>query len=130
MKTRDVPQDKGVYGEWHGINYAVDEDGKYVLSPSAGWEPANWANHQAWELVEEEIKETLEKVRQGKLSPLAYHMARSMMDVGMVARYMGIARWRVRRHLKSRPFGKLGRNLLERYAAVLRVSAEDLVKVP
>jgi hypothetical protein len=130
MEKKDVPQDKGIYGQWHGINYAVDEDGKYVLAPSAGWEPANWANRQAWDLVEQEIAGILEKVKENKLSPLAYHMARNLMDVKMLSQYTGIARWRVKRHLKPRAFRRLNPALLERYAKVLKINVEQLMEAP
>ncbi len=130
MKEKDVPQDEGIYGRWHGINYAVDEDGKYVLTPSAGWEPANWANRQAWDLVEQELAEILDQVKQGTLSPLAYHMARSLMDVKMVSRYAGIACWRVKRHCKPRVFMRLSPALLERYANIFKITVAQLVEVP
>jgi hypothetical protein len=130
MKKNDVPQDKGIYGEWHGISYAVDEDGKYVLTPSAGWEPANWANRQAWDLLEQEIAEVLEKVKEDKLSPLAYHMARNLMDVKMLSQYAGLARWRVKRHLKPRVFRRLSPALLERYAAIFKIEVAQLMEAP
>jgi hypothetical protein len=130
MQKKDVPQDKGIYGKWHGISYAVDESGKYVLIPSAGWEPANWANRQAWDQLEQEIAEILEKVREDKLSPLAYHMARNLMDVKMLSRYTGLACWRVKRHLKSRVFRHLDPALLERYAKAFKIGTEQLMEVP
>jgi hypothetical protein len=130
MKKKDVPQDEGIYGQWHGINYAVDEDGKYALTPSAGWEPANWANRQAWELLEQEIAEVLEKVKEDKLSPLAYHMARNLMDVKMLSRYTGLACWRVKRHLRPRVFRRLKPALLERYARIFKMNAEQLTETP
>ena len=118
MKKEDVPQDEGIYGRWHGISYAVDEDGKYALIRSAGWEPANWANRQAWDLVEQEIAEVLDKVREDKLSPLAYHMTRNLMDVRLLSRHIGIARWRVKRHLRPDVFRRLDPAILERYARI------------
>jgi hypothetical protein len=130
MEKKDVPQDKGIYGQWHGISYAVDEDGKYVLTPSAGWEPANWANRQAWELLEQEIAEIIEKVKEDKLSPLAYHMARNLMDVKMLSQYTGLARWRVKRHLKPRVFRRLSPALLESYAKVFNIRIEQLMDAP
>lgn len=130
MKEKDVPQDKGIYGQWHGISYAVDEDGKYVLTPSAGWEPANWANRQTWDLLEQEIAGVLEEVKEGKLSPLAYHMARNLMDVKMLSDYTGLARWRVKRHFKPLVFRRLNPAILERYAKIFKITVEQLMEAP
>ncbi len=55
MKTSDVPQDKGMIGEYgHEVCYAVDSNGKYTLSQSLGWEPKNIVNTQAWETISED----------------------------------------------------------------------------
>ncbi len=35
-----------ITGQTQEICYAVDETGRYVLAPSAGWEPKNMANNQ------------------------------------------------------------------------------------
>jgi hypothetical protein len=59
-------------------------------------------------------------------SPLAYHMARNQMDVALLAQYMGLMRWRVKRHLKPRIFNKLPLNLLDRYASLLKVTVAQL----
>lgn len=130
MKKEDVPQDEGIYGRWHGISYAVGEDGKYALIRSAGWEPANWANRQAWDLVEQEIAEVLDKVREDKLSPLAYHMTRNLMDVRLLSRHIGIARWRVKRHLRPDVFRRLDSAILERYARIFKMNVEQLMETP
>ena len=130
MEKKDVPQDRGIYGQWHGINYAVDEDGNYALTPSAGWEPANWANRQAWDLLEQEIADIVGKVREDRLSPLAYHMARNLMDVKMLSQYAGLSRLRVRRHRRPRVFRRLKPALLERYAKIFRISVEQLMETP
>jgi len=130
MDRKDVPQDKGINGEWHGISYAVDDDGHYVLARSAGWEPANVANRQAWELVEQEVADILDRVRKDELSPLAYHMARNLMDVKTLARYAGLSRFRVKRHLKAGTFRRLSPALVEKYARVFNMEAERLKEVP
>jgi hypothetical protein len=101
-----------------------------VLSKSAGWEPANTANQQAWELLEQELAQTAEKVKAGLLSPLAFHMARNLMDVKVLARYAGIARWRVKRHMRPAIFARLDRAVLERYAKIFNITVEQLVEIP
>jgi hypothetical protein len=130
MKKEDVPQDEGLYGRWHGISYAVDEDGKYALIRSAGWEPANWANRQAWDVVEQEIAGIVEKIGEGRVSPLAYYMARNLMDVKLLSRHAGLAQWRVKRHLRPGVFRRLSPTILERYAKIFKISVEQLKETP
>ncbi len=130
MRRNDVPQDKCLFGEKTELCYAVDEHGRYVLVQSAGWEPANIANDEAWKSIVSEIESVAAKVSAGKLSPLAWHMARNQMDPGLLADYAGLCRWQVRRHMKPGPFRRMGRALVDRYAAVFRVTAEDFLAVP
>ncbi|BCR03204.1 hypothetical protein DESUT3_02730 [Desulfuromonas versatilis] len=130
MKREDVPQDAAIFGQWHGICYALDDEGRYVLTPSAGWDPANVANLQAWEVIAEEIREAIEAVRSGTASPLAFHMARCQMDVGLLASYAHLPRWRVRRHLRPAVYARLKPELRARYARVFGVAPEHLDQIP
>lgn len=125
-----MPQDKCLFGDQREICYAVDEEGRYVLVESAGWEPANVANIEAWKSIDSDVEAVASGVRAGKLSPLAWHMARNQMDAGMLSAYAGISRWRVRRHMRPGPFRRMSLALAARYAAVLRVSPEELGAVP
>lgn len=130
MRRKEVPQDKCLFGEQKEICYAVDEEGKYVLVESAGWEPANIANSEAWKSIDSAVEAVLAKVRAGELSPLAYHMARNQMDPEMLADYAGLFRWQVRRHMKPEPFRRMSHAVLARYAAVFKITAEDFLAVP
>lgn len=130
MKHEDVPQDKAILGQWHEICYALDSDGRYVLAPSAGWDPANVANLQAWEVIAEEVARAIEAVRSGEASPLAFHMARCQMDVGLLAGYAQLARWRVKRHLRPAIYRRLKPELRARYARIFGVAAEQLDCIP
>jgi hypothetical protein len=130
MLKKDVPQDVGLNQGQSEITYAVDEDGSYVQAPSLGWEPKNIANLQAWELIRKEITSEIEQIQAGKRSPLAYHMARNLMNVGLLASYAGLSRWRVRRHLKPAGFRRLDRNMLKRYADIFGISPDALQKFP
>jgi DNA-binding phage protein len=112
------------------VCYAVDEDGSFVLAESAGWDPKNIANDQAWDLIHEQVKETLEKIKSGKLSPLAYHMVRNQMGLGLLAKYAGLNRLRVWRHLKPAGFKRLKRQQLKRYAKIFGIDVADLAKIP
>jgi hypothetical protein len=130
MRKNDVPQDAALFGRWREIAYAVDEDGEMVLVPCAGWDPANVANLQAWEVIAEAVAEALRGIEAGEKSPLAFHMAVNQMDVALLADYVGMARWRVRRHLRPGVFRRLKPALRERYAAVFRIAPGELERVP
>ncbi len=131
MKVRDVPQQPGMITDGRReICYAVDDDGNYVLTGSAGWEPKNIANDQAWEIIRNQVHETVRKVRAGKLSPLAFYMVSNQMTPALLARYVGLNRWRVQRHLKPVVFKKLKPEILHRYADVFDVSVERLGNIP
>lgn len=130
MLKDDVPQDKDVLGEQREVCYAVDENGRYVLAESAGWEPANIANMQAWEAISLEIAGILARIRTGELSPLAYHMVANQMDEKLLAEYAGLFRWQVRRHLRPGPFNGISQKTKERYAALFSINAEELGEIP
>ena len=131
MKIEDVPQDKGMIDDdRREICYAVDDDGRYVLSSSRGWEPKNVVNRQAWDLVRKDVAATLAKVRDGKLSPLAYHMARNQMNVGLLSKYVPYGRLRVWWHLRPKVFERLPPGMLKPYADLFEVDPADLKAVP
>lgn len=130
MRQDQVPQDELLLEGQREVCYAVDANGRYVLAPSAGWEPANIVNVQAWELIREQVEQAFAEVRAGRQSPLAYHMARHQMDIGMLAAYAGIARWRVRRHLRPAIFTRLKPALLARYAAAMQIEVAELCRLP
>lgn len=130
MRKDQVPQDGCLLEGQREVCYAVDEAGRYVLAPSAGWEPKNVVNLQAWELIRDQVEAVLADIRAGRQSVLAYHMVRNQMDVGMLAAYVGLPRWRVRRHLKPAIFSRLKPQLLERYAATLKMPVAELCRLP
>lgn len=130
MKKDEVPQDRGFSDGVREIAYAVDENGRYVRVQTQGWDPKTVANDQAWEVIDAEVAEEIRLIQAGKRSPLAYHMVRNQMDEGLLADYVGLPRWRVRRHLKPKVFRKLSGDLLKRYADVFDLSVDALREIP
>ncbi len=126
MDKKNVPQDRGVVEKLSLVFYAVDESGKYVKEQSAGWEPVTIAHEQAFEAMEERLALVGERVKKGELSPIAYYMEKNLMDAKMLSDYIGISRWRVKRHLDPRVFRRLSSPLLERYAKVFGITARQL----
>ncbi len=124
MKKEEVPQDKGIAEGCREICYAVDEEGRYRMELSMGWEAKNVANAQAWEVIEGEMKCALSEIARGQKSVLAYFMARSQMNAGLLGQYVGMSAFRVRWHLRPGSFKRLKPKVLERYAEVFGVSRE------
>lgn len=110
--------------------YALDEQGRYVVVGSVGWEVENVVNAQANDEVRAQIAAALTRARRGETSPLAYHMARRQMDIGMLASYSGFSRLRIRWHLRPRVFARLPATLLQRYADALHIPQDELRALP
>ena len=130
MKKGDVPQDQGILGAYKEIAYAQDEDGRYVLVPSAGWEAKTVANQRARDMLNRITEDMLGQVRAGKVSPIGYHMVRLHLDEGLLAKYVGLAKWRVKRHLRPDVFQRLKPSIVQKYADFFGVSPDELKKVP
>jgi len=128
MKKHEVPQDNDGLREGKQLDlyYAVDENGNYVTVPSCGWAPKNAAILQAWAVIREKVEEARQQVLQGKLSPIAYYMEKNIMDVKLLASYIGLPKWKVRRHLKFSGFTKLDEIVLRRYADIFSIPVEAL----
>ena len=132
MKVEEVPQEKGMIEEGYGseICYAVQGDGSYTLSSSAGWDPKNIVNDQAWQLIAAETMRAYGDVKAGKKSPIAFYQARHQMDLALLATYIGLPRWRVWRHLKPAVFAKLPIEMLQRYADLFGITISELQHLP
>ncbi|MGD9331027.1 MAG: helix-turn-helix transcriptional regulator [Desulfobacterales bacterium] len=130
MRKENVPQDVGLAGPLREVVYAVGEDGDYETVSSFGWEPKTVALRQAWERILKELEVIRGRVAAGELSPLAWHMTRHQMQPALLAKYVGINRWRIRRHLKAGPFRRLKPALLERYAEALGIRVTELTSIP
>ena len=132
MKVNEVPQDNTVeYYEWvKRACYAVNDEGKYVIVPSNGWEAEELVNGLAVKELAENLEKTRKAVLEGVKSPLAYHMERRQMIPYILGKTVGIAAFRVKRHLRPEIFAKLKDSLLERYAQALAITTEELKTVP
>ncbi len=128
MKAKDVPQDdadmmRGIFRE---PVYSLDENGKYTTVKSVGWDPKNSVMQQAWDNINEKVEEIRQGVLSGELSPIAYYMEKNIMDVSLLSKYMDLWRWKVKKHLKQRHFEKLSEELVEKYADIFDLSADEL----
>ena len=128
MKKEEVPQDKGNLSNKNmkELVYATDEKGNYSTSLSTGWEPKTIALSNAIEDINERIALAKNQVQNGEMSPIFYFMEVNKMDVDILSIYVGLWKWRVKRHFKPSVFSKLNDNILQKYANVFAISVSEL----
>lgn len=128
MKKDEVPQDKSNLesANFKELCYAVDENGKYTTVNSSGWDPKTIALNKAIEEINERVEDAKQRVINNETSPIEYYMELHKMDLQILASYVGIWKWRVKRHFKPKVFNKLSKKLLQKYADVFDVSIDQL----
>ena len=130
MKVNEVPQDRRDFKQAENMKklvYAVDKEGKYTGVSSAGWEVENFATRQAWDDIDETLRQTAADVRAGKVSPVLYYMHKNLMELSLLANYVGKWQWQVKRHFKPEVFRKLKPGLLTTYARIFNITIDELV---
>jgi len=128
MKAKEVPQDdadmmRGIFKE---PVYSVDEDGNYTTVRSVGWDPKNAVMQQAWDNINEKVEVIRQRVLEGELSPVAFYMEQQIMDVGLLSKYMGLWKWKVKKHLKQKYFEKLPEDIIRKYADIFDLTPAEL----
>lgn len=83
---------------------------------------------QGWDAVEARLEDVKERVRSGKVSPVAYYMEKMLMELPMLSAYMGLNLLRVRWHMTPTGFRRLKPSMLERYARLFEITVEELKK--
>lgn len=128
MKKDQVPQDNGGLSKknLHELCYAVDENGNYTTVQSSGWDVKTVALDESIALIQERIERTKKNVLEGKVSPIAYFMEVNKMDLALLASFVGIHRWFVKRHFNPKRFQKLSAKTLKKYADAFEISIEEL----
>lgn len=131
MKKEEVPQDGNNMheGKFRQLFYATDNAGQYVPVTSVGWEPENVAMTQAWEEIHAKVEAARQRVLAGEASPVLYYMEKTIMDLPLLASYVGKFQWQVKRHMKPAVFNKLSDNMLRKYAAAFKISIKELKEV-
>lgn len=131
MQKKDVPQDKSNLSltNMKELCYAVDSDGKYATELSSGWEPKTIALSNAIQEIEERVADAKKRVQEGTTSPIEYYMELHKMDVPILASYVGMWQWRVKRHFKPSVFKKLRNKTLQKYATVFDVTVAQLQNI-
>ncbi|MEX0273342.1 MAG: hypothetical protein AB3N16_03080 [Flavobacteriaceae bacterium] len=131
MNKKDVPQDKSNLASANikELYYAVDENGEYVTANSTGWEPKTVALDNAIKDIEERVEAAKKRVLNNETSPIEYYMELHKMDLGILASYVGLWKWRVKRHFRHSVFKGLNDTMLQKYAVVFEISVAQLKQV-
>ena len=123
MKKSDVPQDKSNFKD---LYYAVDDNGNYTTATSTGWDPKKIASDNAMQEIKERTERAKTRVINGETSPIEYFMEMHKMDLSILSSYVGIWKWRVRRHFRPSIFKKLPQRTLKKYADAFDISIDQL----
>jgi len=128
MKKNEVPQDESnlASANFRELCYAVDEDGTYTTENSTGWDPKTIALNNAIQEINLRIADARKRVELNLTSPIEYYMEKQKMDLPILASYMGLWKWRVKRHFKPKIFAKLSPKLRQKYADVFDISVAQL----
>lgn len=130
MKAKEVPQDKShLEAASREVYYAVNEDGKYTTELSTGWNVKAIALDNALKEIEERVQNAKQRVKENKTSPIEYYMEVHKMDPTILASYVGLWKWRVKRHFKPSVFKKLSARILQKYADVFEISVHELQNI-
>ena len=128
MKKKEIPQDESNLSKSNvkELCYATDENGNYTTGLSTGWEPKTIALENSINAINERIEEAKQDIKSGKASPIVYFMELHRMDWITLADYVGMWKWRVKRHAKPAVFKKLNKKILQKYADTFQISVEEL----
>jgi hypothetical protein len=128
MKESEVPQDRSNIESTNmrELCYATDDKGNYTTALSTGWEPKTIALSNAIEDIKERTEAARQQVLNKEVSPIVYFMELSKMDVGILAGYVGMWQWRIKRHFKPAVFAGLSDKVLKKYADAFLITTEQL----
>jgi hypothetical protein len=131
MKKQDVPQQPSPDIELTALGYYVTNDrGGFDIIPSQGWEAINDAYGEQVQFLTEVLARARQKVEAGEASTLYYHMEARQFSPKLLAQYLGMWTFQVKRHFKPQVFARLPRGALERYASFFRITVDELRALP
>ncbi|MEJ2156500.1 MAG: hypothetical protein P8X96_14265 [Desulfobacteraceae bacterium] len=128
MEKKSVPQDANKTYDGYGtkVVYAVDEAGRYDRVRTTGWEVEEIVLRDVVDDFEQKAESARRRAMSGQTSPIEYFMHKRYLDLTGLAKGMGIAKWRVKRHLKPSVFDKLSQSVLQRYAELFDIDPKML----
>ncbi|AZA62127.1 hypothetical protein [Chryseobacterium indoltheticum] len=128
MKKQDIPQDESNLqsANMTEMLYVTDENNNYTTAQSIGWEAKKAALDESMELINERIEEARQNVANNLVSPIVYFMELNKMDMQVLAAYVNMWQWTVKRHAKPKTFKKLSDSTLKKYADAFDISVDEL----
>ncbi|KUJ62613.1 hypothetical protein AR687_07195 [Flavobacteriaceae bacterium CRH] len=131
MEKEKVPQDTGnlTKNNLKELLYATDENGDYTTTLSSGWEPKTIALSNSIDDINERIADAKQQVVNGEASPICYYMEVNKMDLTILGSYVGLWKWRVKRHFKPDVFAQLNDKTLQKYADAFEISVQELKNI-
>ena len=128
MKKQDLPQDESNLqsANMTEVLYVTDENDNYTTANSIGWDAKKAALEESMELINERIEEAKQNVANNLVSPIVYFMELNKMDMQVLAAYVNMWQWTVKRHAKPKIFKKLSDSTLKKYADAFDISVDEL----
>lgn len=108
------------------VLYVTDENNNYTTANSIGWEAKKAALDESLALINERIEEARQNVANNTASPIFYFMELNKMDLQVLAAYVGMWQWRVKRHGKPKIFKTLSDSVLKKYADTFGITVDEL----
>jgi hypothetical protein len=132
VREDEVPQDSenSTYGGGSKLIYARNCQGDYVAVKSAGWDVEAQATRSALTQLRQACQSSWQRACQGETAALEYYMCLRHMDLALLSQTSGLAKWRVKRHLRPATYAKLPPRLVQRYAQALQFDPEQLAQLP
>jgi hypothetical protein len=120
-------QEDLIYKNNRELFYYFDKEKGYTRAVDYQYSANQDIIKQSWDAAEERLNDVMNEVLAGKVSPIAYFMEKVLMEVPMLADYMEMPKWRIKRHLKQKGFMNLTPEILKKYASVFDIPIEKLV---
>src|ERR1051325_5107793 len=127
MKKEETPQDRSALDKvTRELMYGKNSEGRYTTDLSTGWSVKKDALDNAWEDINERVKEAALAVKDGIESPVRYFMELKLMDLQLLSDYTGFWKFTIKRHMRPDTFKKLSEKKLARYAKAFDISIDEL----
>jgi len=110
------------------FNY--QKDGSYTKRIGYDYVPeGEMLYYDVWKMFRARFESAKNMVINGERSPVWYHMEKNLIDLANFAKLVGIASWRVKRHLKPKVFSSLSPRVYKKYADALDMSVEEFINI-
>jgi len=125
VKERDARTD----GDHPLVVYVEREDGTYGPIQTGSMMVARHLDDYR-EKRKHLRRDALERLRRGEISPIGFYLELSNISAADLAMRVRLGARKVRKHLRSEAFGRIGLPVLRRYADVFGIEVADLFEIP